>query len=56
MYQICVEYLRNFMSQICVENLRNFMSQISIENLRNFAIWSEKAKKMPHTGGNLGVY
>ena len=44
MYQICVEYLRNFMSQICVEDLRKFV------------IWSEKAKKMPHTGGNLGVY
>ena len=42
------------MSQICVENLRNFMSQICVENLRNFVIWSEKAKKMPQTGGNLG--
>ena len=43
MYQICVEYLRNFMSQICVEDLRKFV------------IWSEKAKKMPQKGGNLGV-
>ena len=43
------------MSQICVENLRNFMSQICVENLRNSVIWSEKAKKMPQTGGNLGV-
>ena len=43
------------MSQICVENLRNFMSQIWVENLRNFVIWSEKAKRMPQTGGNLGV-
>ena len=43
------------MSQICVENLRKFMSQICVENLRNFVIWSEKAKKMPQTGGNLGV-
>ena len=31
------------------------MSQICVENLRNFVIWSEKAKKMPQTGGNLGV-
>ena len=44
------------MYQMCVENLRNFMSQICVENLRKFVIWSEKAKKMPHTGGNLGVY
>ena len=43
------------MSQICVENLRNCMSQICVENLRNFVIWSEKAKKMPQNGGNLGV-
>ena len=43
------------MSQICAENLRNIMSQICVENLRNFVIWSEKAKKMPQTGGNLGV-
>ena len=43
------------MSQICVENLRNFISQICVENLRNSVIWSEKAKKMPQAGGNLGV-
>ena len=43
------------MFQICVEILRNFMSQICVKNLRNFVIWSEKAKKMPQTGGNLGV-
>ena len=43
------------MSQIYVENLRKCMSQICVENLRNFVIWSAKAKKMPHTGGNIGV-
>ena len=43
------------MSQICAENLRNIMSQICVENLRNFVIWSEKDKKTPQTGGNLGV-
>ena len=43
------------MPQICVENIRNFMSQICVKNLRKFVIWSEKAKKMPQTGGNLGV-
>ena len=43
------------MSQICVENLRNFISQICVKNLRKFVIWSEKAKKIPQTGGNLGV-
>ena len=43
------------MPKICVENLRKFMSQICVENLRNFDIWSEKANKMPQTGGNLGV-
>ena len=42
------------MSQICVENLRNFMPKICVENLRNFVIWSEKAKRMSQTGGNLG--
>ena len=47
--------MRNFMSQICVEDLRKFMSQICVENLKSFVIWSEKAKKMSQTGGNIGV-